>query len=531
MSYAGRIKIHDADAHIFETPDWLIRYADPDVRSRLRPLDLHGQEAVIEEAANLEAKRGKNHAALTHGEILARNWEALGAFDANHRKHALDLLGFTSQLVFSTYSHLTFINNPGAPIGSDFSPEVLYGAVTAHNRGMVDFCSVDPRLLPVGWVAIDVPERAVTCCRQALEIGCAGIELPSYPSGQFSLTHPDLHPIYRMLEDCGCPLLFHVGGGGQVVSHVFSKNGRESIIHALTFVGISAPIELALSALVLDGIFDKFPRLMCGVIEHGATWFPGLMRRLDYAVGAFESGSARKTLRLWPSEYLLRNVRVTPFPFEDVGWLIRECGSCIFLFGSDYPHDEGGADPVSMFETTLARCSGEEREQFYWRNFEQMLGARLTDRIGKQTMAGSETSELSAAGSTEDDGLLDIHRSKLMTSSQSAENTEVSRKKALLRLLAREVAAQRGISVEQDELQAAVDEFRCQNGLRRLGDTHSWMEAAGVTEEILVGAVRDGILVERLGDALGEILDVETEIQVKLGSARVWQARGAAGTP
>src|SRR5687767_7228889 len=173
MSYAGSLRIHDSDSHIFESSDWLIRYAEPQLKPLLKPLDLHGKEEVVDRAAALNAAAHESPELRSSDPewIAAQNWDALGASSSAQRKEALDLLGYRSQLVFSTYSHLSFINNPGAPPGSDFTPEVLYGSVRAHNRGMVDFCSNDPRLLPVGWVAIDVPELAVQCCEEALEMG------------------------------------------------------------------------------------------------------------------------------------------------------------------------------------------------------------------------------------------------------------------------------------------------------------------------------------------------------------------------
>jgi len=62
MNPLAQTRIHDADAHIFETADWLIRYADPDERPRLKPLDLHGQESAIARGGNrgrARVSRGK----------------------------------------------------------------------------------------------------------------------------------------------------------------------------------------------------------------------------------------------------------------------------------------------------------------------------------------------------------------------------------------------------------------------------------------------------------------------------------------
>ena len=48
------------------------------------------------------------------------------------------------------------------------------------------------------------------------------------------------------------------------------------------------PPEMFIAAMVLDGVFEKFPRLMCGVIEQGALWVPALMRRIDIAQATFK---------------------------------------------------------------------------------------------------------------------------------------------------------------------------------------------------------------------------------------------------
>src|SRR5882724_7833521 len=104
MSYAGSLKIHDADAHIFESSDWLMRYADPRLRFSLRPLDLHGKDELIERATARETGTEGVDERLLAG----KNWDALGASNPDNRKRALDSLGYHSQLVFSTYSHLSF---------------------------------------------------------------------------------------------------------------------------------------------------------------------------------------------------------------------------------------------------------------------------------------------------------------------------------------------------------------------------------------------------------------------------------------
>ena len=59
----------------------------------------------------------------------------------------------------------------------------------------------------------------------------------------------------------------------------------------------------------------------------------------------------------------------TPFPHEDVGRLIRDSNEELYLFSSDYPHVEGGRDPIGKFESVLTESSNEAKTKFYSENF------------------------------------------------------------------------------------------------------------------------------------------------------------------
>ncbi|MEV4255099.1 amidohydrolase family protein [Spirillospora sp. NPDC049652] len=520
-TYTGDRIVHDADSHLMETRDWLIRYADADIRDRLRPLDLHGLEEMAERAAadgaadaSAESARpGPAGGTAAPGEAVMaeKNWRAQGAFRPADRSRALDALGFRSQLVFSTYSHVALIDCPGVPGGVDFDPDVLYGAVRAHNRGMVDFCR-DPRLLPVGWVAIDDPERAAEACAEALAMGCAAIEIPTYPVGPLSLTHPALHPVYRMLEEAGRPLVFHVGGGGPLVHRVYANNGladrdgavgHDTTLAELTLVGMPAPVQMAVAALIFDGVFERFPGLRCGIIEQGATWAPGFLRWLDLAP-SFAPRSHGDRLSMAPSEYFRRQVKLTTFPFEDVGRLIGELGPDALMFGSDYPHDEGGRDPLGRMDATLTTRSGHERDRFYRRNFEELMGAAAP--------SSSSPSSSPVARAGEDPAV-----------ARTGETTEVLRKKALLRLLARDAAERDGVAVERHEITEELHGFVRQTGLGSLEETLVWMRHEGVADDMLRRFLEDARLVGKLARLHAERLGEETTAQLRISTARTWK--------
>ena len=78
-----------------------------------------------------------------------------------------------------------------------------------------------------------------------------------------------------------------------------------------------------------------------------------------------------------PSDYVRRQIRFTPYPTEDVGWIIEQAGPQVCLFSSDYPHVEGGRRPIERFEASLANTSAEARQAFYHDNFVDVMGAGL----------------------------------------------------------------------------------------------------------------------------------------------------------
>ena len=139
-----------------------------------------------------------------------------------------------------------------------------------------------------------------------------------------------------------------------------------------------------LATLIMDGVLERYPRLKFGVIEMGASWVPGWMRSMDSAVHAFRKNEERlQKLSLTPSEFVRRQVRITPYPHEPAGWIIRNSGPEVCLFSSDYPHVEGGRNPLKRFEASLEEngCNADERTGFYRENFEDLLGAGLPDQL------------------------------------------------------------------------------------------------------------------------------------------------------
>jgi len=105
---------------------------------------------------------------------------------------------------------------------------------------------------------------------------------------------------------------------------------------------------------------------------------PGWMRSLDSAADAFRRNEERlQRLSATPSEIVRRQVRVTPYPHEPAGWVVKNTGPEVAMFSSDYPHVEGGRNPLRRFEASLTECSDAERRAFYCDNFLDLMGPRM----------------------------------------------------------------------------------------------------------------------------------------------------------
>jgi predicted TIM-barrel fold metal-dependent hydrolase len=102
------------------------------------------------------------------------------------------------------------------------------------------------------------------------------------------------------------------------------------------------------------------------------------MRQLDAAMRAFKRLEERlQNLSMLPSEYVRRQVKATPYPMEDVGWIVDQAGPEVVLFSSDYPHVEGGRRPIENFEESLGDRPASVREAFYAGNFADLMGTAL----------------------------------------------------------------------------------------------------------------------------------------------------------
>ena len=381
MTYAGNREIRDADSHLMELPDFLTRNVESSMRAWIPSLDDIRLADVGTQMRELEGSQGHTQETVEQlialGDQLTRGpkWHAaLGAFNGMERGMALDLLGFQQQVVFSSFC--------ATKIFGSTDDRVMYAAAAAHNRSMAEFCACDSRLIGVGMAPLDDPTRADTLFDEALELGLGAIWIPSRAPGGRSPGHPDHDAFWRKLEETGVPFIQHVGSSNLSIPDPWMNDGIEErqtarggaeVIGSKDLTVIFQAAQRFISVLVLDGVLERFPRLKGGVIELGAGWVPDTIRRLDHAVEIWARSEPHLAqFERKPSEQFHDQLRFTPYPFEDVGQLMSESCPELYLFSSDYPHAEGGRDPIKRFDTALVQRSAYDRSLFYEANFRDL---------------------------------------------------------------------------------------------------------------------------------------------------------------
>jgi predicted TIM-barrel fold metal-dependent hydrolase len=217
--------------------------------------------------------------------------------------------------------------------------------------------------------------------------GAAALLVASGCPPSHSPSHIGLDPVWAAASDARIPIVLHVGGTGQLIDPNYFNNGLpvphdfhggDENFRSVDYMGIPAPPAQTLATMIFDGVFERFPELRVGVIEQGAIWVPSWTRQMEAAFDAFHRHEERlQNLSMRPTDYVRRQIRFTPYPTEDVGWIIEQSGPEVCLFSSDYPHVEGGRRPIERFEASLANTSAPARHAFYSDNFVDLMGAGL----------------------------------------------------------------------------------------------------------------------------------------------------------
>ena len=191
--------------------------------------------------------------------------------------------------------------------------------------------------------------------------------------GWLSPGNPRFDPIWARLAEAGVPLVPHVAEVGGAGLEKYTEH-RGNIIG-----GVAPPLEIAvghdraignyLGALVCDKLFERFPALKVASVENGAEFLPLLLAGLNRAgfqrPGYFASD---------PVQQFKEHIWVAPFWEDNLLEVVGYLGADHVLFGSDYPHPEGLAEPRQYEKVVAELDDGESARKIMWGNTAALTG-------------------------------------------------------------------------------------------------------------------------------------------------------------
>lgn len=220
--------------------------------------------------------------------------------------------------------------------------------IRAHNRWLADWCADYPdRRAGIGQVFLNDLDDAIDDLRwiKAHDLR-GGVLLPNVaPDVGWvkPLYDPQYDRLWQVCEDLGVPVNAHGGTGSP-------DYGPYPVSALLYITETSFYSQRPFVQMLLSGVFERFPRLKFVMTEMGCAWLPPLLGRLDRTLAQIRDTGATGELRyseehvlpLSATEYFRRNCWVgASQPGPDDAAARHQIGVDRFMWGSDYPHDEG----------------------------------------------------------------------------------------------------------------------------------------------------------------------------------------------
>jgi predicted TIM-barrel fold metal-dependent hydrolase len=245
--------------------------------------------------------------------------------------------------------------------------EAIHDVFHAFNEWMRDDWTFNyrDRIYAAPYICLQDPNRAVAEVEWALAQGARVVVMRAGPvrGPGFSRSPGDgvYDPLWARIAEAGILTAYHSGDAGY--GRYADEWGSGGEFQAFrndpfrTITGGHRPIHDTIAALVCHGVFRRHPRLRVATIESGSDWMPILLHALKKSYGqvpgAFEGAD--------PVEQVREHVWVSPYYEDDLPQLRDELGADRMIFGSDYPHAEGLADPLAFVDDLPGFTANEVR--------------------------------------------------------------------------------------------------------------------------------------------------------------------------
>lgn len=241
---------------------------------------------------------------------------------------------------------------------------------TAINDWQIDaWVGPEPRLRASIYVAQEHPDAAVKEIERRasdprfVQVSCA-------PQSADPLGNRRYWRMFEAICDSGRPLGLHIGG---IPGHPPTGSGWPSYYFEHHFSNVPA-MQSLVTSMVLEGVFDRFPKLRVLLVETGFAWVPALCWRLDQHFERMRDEVPH--LKRKPSEYVREHFWYSTQPMDEpehpehlrdvIDWV----GWDRIVFATDYPHWDFD-DPAFAFKCKLSRA---ERDRVFSGNAKALFG-------------------------------------------------------------------------------------------------------------------------------------------------------------
>lgn len=383
----------DMDGHYYEPDDCFSRHIESSFRDRTIRVDRSsgdfGRIFLGDDRTFMSVMPGDHASApgalqglfagevadgFTHRDVVtvADNPEFI---DRTARLRLMDDQGIQASVMLPTL---------GVAVEEDlsFDVDLMYASLRAFNRWLEEDWGfgADGRIFAVPMLSLYDIDQCMDELHRLLDIGISLVHLRPGPIGGKSPAALEHDPFWATVADAGVGVVFHVSNSGynRMFGQYWSEDAanpshRQSPLQ-WALCATERPITDTLTALSLHNLFGRHPNVRILSIENGSDWTRHLLKVVDKAAALGRRGPMLGgELPPKPSIDLREHLWICPFPEDDVVDLIDVLGADHVLFGSDWPHPEGLAEPRAFFDL-LAPCDDATIRQVMRTNGAELLG-------------------------------------------------------------------------------------------------------------------------------------------------------------
>ncbi len=373
-------KIISADSHIVEPPDMYSSRIEPKYRDRAPRMERHrtrtGQEydawyfdGIRVGTVGSVIQAGKRFEDPSSIDFLGI-WEDVrkAAYDPHEMLKELEDDGVWAACMQPSQG-LFWYRIPDS--------ELLTALCVAYNNWITDFCSpARDRLKGIGMLNIDDVEEGCRELERIAKLGLVGAFIPVYPLHDRPYGHPIYERLWWTAQDLGIPLMLHVATPrGGIPGCEFTID-----INDLTAPGLINSdywVRYSMTAMIFAGIFDRYPGLKVGSVEHETAWIPHWLKQMDltYRERPTLTRGWKSREGMLPSDYWYRNMFVE-FMEDEFGIRMRDIiGVDNMMWGNDFPHAESTWPQSRQFlDRIFTGASEEDRHKITAGNAAKLFG-------------------------------------------------------------------------------------------------------------------------------------------------------------